>query len=74
MSAVPSHLPLLARRLQQERDALTAGLPRLLTAAVEPPTLATGAEAADAEPTLTMLGCGVSYQVLFFLKKNLFKT
>lgn len=72
VSAVPSHLPLLARRLQQEHGALTPGLPRLLTAAVEPPTLATEAEAADAEPTPTMPEWGVSYQVLFL--KNLFKT
>lgn len=41
VGAVLSHLPLLARSLQQERGALTAGLPRLLTAADEPPTLAT---------------------------------
>lgn len=47
VSAVPSHLPLLARSVQQERGALTAGLPRLLTAADESPTLATGAEATD---------------------------
>lgn len=51
MSAVLNHLPLLAHSLQQERGALTAGLPRLLTVADESPTLATGAEVAD-EPTL----------------------
>lgn len=47
MNAVPSHLPLLARSLQQESGALTVGLPRLLTVADELPTLATGAEVAD---------------------------
>lgn len=65
MGAVPSYLPLLARSLQQERGALTAGLPRLLTAADESPTLATGAEAAD-EPTPRRPGEGGRAILLFF--------
>lgn len=68
VSAVPSHLPLLARSVQQERGALTAGLPRLLTAADESPTLATEAEATD-EHTPRRPGEGgvLFFKCLFFL-------
>lgn len=73
MGAVPSHLPLLALSLQQERGALTAGLPRLLTAADESPTLATGAEAAD-EPTPRRTVDGGDGAVLFLFFKSFLKS
>lgn len=76
VSAVPSHLPLLARSVQQERGALTAGLPRLLTAADESPTLATGAEATDEHtprrPGQGGRSCFLYVYFFIFLKKLIY--